>query len=316
MGDDLGGIDHRSAPNDDHEPLGATPSPLFHAGGCEIYLRWQRPTVWREHRHRGLQIVVSGDDAETDSRWRFADGRRGHAKHQGSHVWLVPGGVWHGADWHRPANVVAIHVGADVESRLLATRLLQPSIAPIGHYTAVRPVIGELCATLWEECRLTGPTDRFTVGGMAQALVGHILRTHQAPPHRGDPQHWILMRTQISSIRDYVENHLDGDLSLQSLAVIAGLSPSYFGQVFRAAVGLPPAAYVAGARVRRARDLLRIGNHTATDVAHIVGFSSLQLMTVTFRRLLGTVPSDYLPRSERNRGEIMSSRKRIRWRFC
>ena len=124
------------------------------------------------------------------------------------------------------------------------------------------------------------------------------------------------MRTQVASVRAYVEGNLVGDLSLEALAGVADLSPSYFGQVFRAAIGLPPASYVVGARVRRAREMLRGGNHTATEVAYMVGFSSQQLMTTTFRRLLGTLPSDYLPRSEKKRPQIVSERKRIRWQFC
>jgi len=150
---------------------------------------------------------------------------------------------------------------------------------------------------------------------MAQTLAGFVLRAHSVPRQQGDPMQWLLMRSQLAKVREHIEANLDGDLSLAALAAVAGLSPSYFGQVFRAATGLPPAAHVCGARVRRARELLRSGKHTATEVTHLVGFSSQQLMTSTFRRLLGTLPSDYLPRSGKESPQGGMEHRRSIWRF-
>ncbi len=316
MGDDLSGIHTHYGPPSHHPRESLLLSPIILAGGCEISFTWQRPTVVREHRHRRLQIVISGEDARIETRWRMPDGRRGHANLDGSHVWLVPGGTWHGADWHRAAGIIAIQVGAQIERKFLSEPLANPTVAPLAYYSSAVPLIGELCANIWEECRLPGPADRLTAGGMAQALAGHVLRAHRTFRDRSEPQQWRMMRGHIAKVREHVEAHLDDDLSLDALAAVAGLSPSYFGQVFRAAVGLPPAAYVIGARVRRARELLRAGKHSATEVAHTTGFSSQQLMTTSFRRLLGTLPSDYLPDGEKNRAEIISARKRVRWRFC
>jgi AraC family transcriptional regulator len=316
MGDDVSEIHtHFGLPSyRPSEPL--LGSPIILAGGCEISFTWLRPTIFREHRHRRLQIVISGEDARIETRWRMRDGRRGHANLDGSHVWFVPGGMWHGADWHRAAGIIAIQVGTEAERKFLPEPLTNPTVAPLDDYSTAVPLIGELCANIWEECRLPGPADRLTAGGMAQALAGHVLRAHRSSRDRGDPQQWRMMRGHIAKVREHIETHLDEDLSLNALAAVAGLSPSYFGQVFRAAIGLPPAAYVMGARVRRARELLRTGKHSATEVAHIAGFSSQQVMTTSFRRLLGTLPSVYLLDGERKHVGFASARKRVKWRFC
>lgn len=289
--------------------------PMFRVGGCGVYFCWQKPAVWPESRESRLQIVVSGDDAEGEARWRQRSGGLGRARLVGSQVWLVPPDTWHAAVWHRPAGFVVIQLDRATVLGVTATPLKDTSVESVRRYVERAPLIGELCANLWDECRCSRPIDRLTVGGMAQALAGHVLRSHFAPRNRNDPQQWLLLRSQLASVRKHVETHLDEDLSLTELADVVGLSPSYFGQVFRAATGLPPAAYVAGVRVIRARELLRRGEHSATEVAHLTGFSSQQLMTVTFRRLLGTLPSDYLQSGERNRLQIVTARKRVRWQF-
>jgi AraC-like DNA-binding protein len=313
---DHGDADSSSPPFKQGRAEHALWCPIFHTGDCGIYFCWQKPATLPGQRVSWLRIVVSGDDAEVEARWRLRSGRTGHARLAGSHVWIVPPDMWHAADWHRSAGLVAIQIERSAVEGVTATPIKNISVAPLRDYTAGVPLIGELCANLWDECRDVRPLDRLTVGGMGQALAGHVLRAHFAPRNRSDPQQWILLRGQLANVRAHVEAHLDGDLSLDALARVVSLSPSYFGQVFRAATGLPPAAFVAGARVRRARELLRTGQHTATEVTHLVGFSSQQLMTVTFRRLLGTLPSDYLPRTEKIRALITNERKRVRWRFC
>ena len=42
----------------------------------------------------------------------------------------------------------------------------------------------------------------------------------------------------------YVEDHLDGALSVQDMALQAGYSPSRFSRIFREAMGMAPMEYV------------------------------------------------------------------------
>ena len=315
MVDDRGEAEPSSHPSPEARAQSSSWRPMFHVGGCGIYFCWQKPAVWPGNRQSKLQIVVSAEDTEAETWWRQRNGKSGHSRLAGSQVWLIPAGIWHAAIWHRPAGLVVIQLDRAAVLSATAKPLKDISVEPVRRYIERAPLVGELCTSLWDECRRTQPIDRLTVGGMAQALAGHVLRSHFAPRDRNDPRQWLLLRGQLASVRAHVENHLSEDLSLSVLAGVAGLSPSYFGQVFRAATGLPPAAYVAGVRVIHAREMLRRGEHSATEVAHLVGFSSQQLMTVTFRRLLGTLPSDYLPRPERNRLQILTNRKRVRWQF-
>ena len=81
-------------------------------------------------------------------------------------------------------------------------------------------------------------------------------------------------------------------MTLGQLGQVAGLSPYYLVRVFHREVGLPPHAYLASVRVRRAQDMLAAGE-PIVDVAYATGFSSQSHLTNTFKRYIGVTPSQY-----------------------
>ena len=82
---------------------------------------------------------------------------------------------------------------------------------------------------------------------------------------------------------------------LPDLAEIAGLSPSRLMHVFTESVGVPLRPYVLWLRLQRACGELMRGS-SLTGAAHGAGFSDAAHMTRTFRRMLGTTPSELVRR--------------------
>jgi AraC-like DNA-binding protein len=81
------------------------------------------------------------------------------------------------------------------------------------------------------------------------------------------------------------------DLSLESLAERAGLSPSRFMHVFTASLGVPLRPYLLWLRLQYAAGRLLAGA-SATEAAHEAGFSDAAHLSRTFRRILGTTPRE------------------------
>ena len=94
----------------------------------------------------------------------------------------------------------------------------------------------------------------------------------------------------VRMARDLVHDRSADDLSLADLAGAAGLSRYHFSRVFRAAVGLPPHAYLVGVRVERARVLLEAGRPIA-EVAGDVGFADQAHLTRRFKAVHGVTPA-------------------------
>jgi AraC-like DNA-binding protein len=96
------------------------------------------------------------------------------------------------------------------------------------------------------------------------------------------------------------------DLSLNTLAGIAGLSETRFMHVFTESVGVPLRPYILWLRLQRAAGDL-IAGHTVTRSAHNAGFSDAAHLTRTFRRMLGSTPTELGLRSRMSRGISVQS---------
>ena len=108
---------------------------------------------------------------------------------------------------------------------------------------------------------------------------------------------------RVERVLAYVRQQVatTSDLSLKTLASVAGLSPSRFLHLFTAGVGVPPRAYVRWLRLQRAACALRDGARVAA-AAHDAGFSDAAHLTRTFREMMGVTPSDIALARRHSRG--------------
>jgi AraC-like DNA-binding protein len=101
------------------------------------------------------------------------------------------------------------------------------------------------------------------------------------------------MPTPISlqRARDYLQDHLFADISLDRLASVSGLSKFHPLRQFRAEFGLPPHSYQLQQRIIRAKSLLRMLE--PVEVAVTSGFADQSHFHRVFRSLVGTTPGCY-----------------------
>jgi AraC-like DNA-binding protein len=98
------------------------------------------------------------------------------------------------------------------------------------------------------------------------------------------------------SIRHAMElltENLEGKISLEEAARVAGLSRYHFLRVFKRETGLPPHLFRNLKRIDRAKELLR-GGTSFSQTALKVGFSDQSHFTNTFRKYTGATPGQYL----------------------
>lgn len=83
------------------------------------------------------------------------------------------------------------------------------------------------------------------------------------------------------------------ELDMRALAVVAMMSRAHFIRSFRDVFGETPHRYLQRRRVERAMYLLRLGDHSVTEVCVDVGFTSLGTFSRTFSGVVGVSPSAY-----------------------
>lgn len=97
----------------------------------------------------------------------------------------------------------------------------------------------------------------------------------------------------ISDVQHFIDQNLDQPLTVADLAERAMLSRSRFKARFKAEAGMSPADYVMRKKIERAQALLLGGDHTVTNVAMSLGFSTTQYFATVFKRYTGQTPSGF-----------------------
>ena len=118
----------------------------------------------------------------------------------------------------------------------------------------------------------------------------HLLQTYATRRPHG------LSRPQLRRAIDYIHNHLDTDLSLDSLATLARMSAHYFAQLFKQSTGFAPHQYIIRCRVERAKALLARPELAIADIAYQTGFANQSHLNRHFKRLLGVTPGQWQQR--------------------
>lgn len=145
-------------------------------------------------------------------------------------------------------------------------------------------VIATLVTSLRDEMALGHKPDTAYVEHLVALVslrVANNLNREQHPSVR----HGCLSRRALGRVRDYIDAHMNSDISLSELAAVAGMAVDSFARRFKVTTGLAPYAYVIEERVRRAEVLLRETGLSISIIAFRLGFSSQSHFTATFRRL-------------------------------
>ena len=112
--------------------------------------------------------------------------------------------------------------------------------------------------------------------------------TVQPPLHRGG-----LPPRALRRVRDFIDANLEDNISIQTLADIAGLSMCHFARAFKQSEGLTPHDFLVQRRVLRAQELLAGTDLPLSQIAVAVGFADQSHCARRFREHVGLTPSRY-----------------------
>ena len=104
------------------------------------------------------------------------------------------------------------------------------------------------------------------------------------------------MKEQILAVQrmqEYIEAHLDGELTLSELARVSLFSPWHSYRLFRQYTGLTPTEYIRRLRLSESARQLKLGNTRVIDAAYDWGFGSVDGYQRAFLREFGCNPGEY-----------------------
>jgi transcriptional regulator GlxA family with amidase domain len=103
----------------------------------------------------------------------------------------------------------------------------------------------------------------------------------------------------LRDLQAYILDHPRADLSVETLARRAAMSPRNFARVFTREVEMTPARFVTSVRVETARRLLEESSERLETICTMSGLGTTESMRRAFLRILGIPPTRYRERFNR-----------------
>lgn len=241
-----------------------------------------------------VALLVRGPSIVT----RRASGSHQRTKAVPGTVWLCPAGL----------REDFISVSADIGEVLHLYLPTQPFAALAKNYgsrgfgaASLRyeagfrdPLLQAIAAAMLSELQAETSTGRFLAEALACALAVRLLQNHSDIllhlPSRGTET--ALAPRRLQRVLEFVEAHLENDISVDDMASAAALSRFHFTRAFKAATGKTPREHVGERRLQLATSLL-VGGRSLTEIAFACNFSSQANFARAFRRATGLTPGKY-----------------------
>lgn len=94
------------------------------------------------------------------------------------------------------------------------------------------------------------------------------------------------------------KNYMQEDISLNQVAEIVGMSPSYFSSIFSKEVGKTFVEYLTEIRMEKAKELLMCSSMKTSDIGHKVGYKDSHYFSYIFKKKQGCSPKEYRARKK------------------
>lgn len=106
-------------------------------------------------------------------------------------------------------------------------------------------------------------------------------------------------KTVTKKVIDYIEAHLEEELTLDRLAKESSYSKFYLARIFKEDTGSTVYKYIQRRRLDKAAEQLIYTDDTIAEIAYQAGYSSQQAFTEAFRKAYHLTPKIYRDNTSR-----------------
>lgn len=201
------------------------------------------------------------------------------------------------SEWklEKPVEALQIYIQPAILAQIMEQVVdAEPSRLEIIDRLAVRdPLIQQIGVALLAELETNAPLGRLYAESLIHTLAMHLVRYHSTLWLPSMSASGGLPFQKLRRVLDYINDHLDRDISLADLATSIDLSSYHFTRLFKQSIGMAPHQYLIEQRIDAAKRLLATTQSSIADIAYQVGFSSQSHLTTLFRRRVGMTPAAY-----------------------
>jgi AraC family transcriptional regulator len=248
---------------------------------------------------KNVEIVIAMEGTENGTVIRSAGGRIQQANASPKAVWLVPMDIGAEEILLTAAMPKTLHLYLPVgQLQRTQERFNLPQSSPhsIEYLGGLHDdLIYGIGTSLLSEIVAPTSTGSMLAEAASLTLAARLFQKYQ---NQDETKHSGAVSYKLNDIRvrrvlNYIETHLEEDLTVANLADIANLSPFHFTRMFSATLGVSPNRYISRRRLENAKSMIKLGRLPLTEIAHRSCFSSQASFNRAFRRATGMSPGEF-----------------------
>ena len=103
----------------------------------------------------------------------------------------------------------------------------------------------------------------------------------------------------IAAAKKEIENHyMTEEISLNTVAISVGMSPSYFSSIFIKEAGKTFVEYLTEVRIEKAKEFLMCSSMKTSEIGYEVGYKDPHYFSYIFKKVQGCSPKEYRARGK------------------
>ena len=165
----------------------------------------------------------------------------------------------------------------------------------LNHYESME--ISSCLRNILREMEQKNPGYEDVCQAYMEILIIRLMRT-TALAVPAEPQ-TVSTNRQCAAVRRYIDLHFKEPLTLEQLAEEGHMNKFYLSHAFKKEYGLSPINYMISKRIEESKYLLAETDLSMSQIAQLLGFSSLSYFSQVFHRTQDITPKEYR-QSQRN----------------
>lgn len=152
--------------------------------------------------------------------------------------------------------------------------------------------VGNFIETIHEELHEGKIGYRHAILLELQQLLLYLGRTTNSPAQaQASPE--FSGPVWMKEILQYIEDNFTEELTLDELSKFANVSKAHLSRVFKKVTGFNITTFITTKRIIKAKELLLTTEDTIDFIAFQSGFESMPYFHRTFKKIIGTTPSNF-----------------------
>jgi len=213
---------------------------------------------------------------------------------QPGEVLLIPAEARYASVWQQPGEFSLIGFFPKFFEQTIYESVQVRQVELVPQIGFLDPFIHQICLALKADVEANHPAGQIFGESLATGLIIHLLKNYSAwQVNLRSPSSGLLSESQLQTVNDFIQAHVDQEISLAEMAATLNLSQYHFCRLFKQSTGITPHQYLTRCRVEKAKQLLSKPELTITDIAFAVGFSNHSSFTRLFRQYVGVTPKAF-----------------------